>query len=200
MNQPLTFRELLEQLAAPTPTPGGGSAAAAAGALSAALVEMVTVISSRRTSGARRRFFETSAREARAIRHRCEAGVARDAQAYERVRQALRALRSNPTDSRLQRRTYFAKLGAAEVPLRLAEDLLELLRRSRPLGERLHPPVQPDLRVAVALAKAATMGAAENVLANLRGLPPSRRAAAFARRFARLRRAVGAFGVRLPAQ
>jgi len=199
MAEPLTFGELLSQLAAPTPTPGGGSAAAAAGALAASLLEMAAGISAEKRTGVARRRLRAALQKARTIRKRCEAAVARDARAYGAVRAARRALRASPGSNHLRRRAVRAQLMAVEVPLDLGEDLVALLRASRTLRAVLHPPLLPDFTVAAALASAALTGAAANVAANLADLGPSREGGRLADRYERLRAAAGTLEVRLPA-
>jgi len=146
--------EFFDALAAGTPTPGGGSAAAAAGAMAAALGAMVARLS---------KFEVASYEEDRAF---LTAAVERDAAAYRAVVAAYK----RPKEERGPL-VDEAMRGATAVPL-------EVLQRSRALGERLAElagaapkKFASDVTTARALVEAAQTGARANVEINLQFLP-----------------------------
>lgn len=140
----------LDELAAPTATPGGGSAAAAGAAMAAALGAMVAGLA--KISGTNfekdRRFFAEA--------------VTRDARAFEAVMAAYRMPKSERTphvEAALQR--------AAAVPMEVAEAAHGLVANLAALAVTAPPRFASDLETADALAEAAIAGAVANVRINL---------------------------------
>jgi glutamate formiminotransferase / formiminotetrahydrofolate cyclodeaminase len=147
------LNEFLEELAAPTATPGGGSAAAAGAAMAAALGAMVAglaKLTAPEFDGARLFFAEA---------------VRRDAEAYGGVVAAYR----RPKE---ERGPYVeAALGdAATVPLEVAERVSEMKERLRWLGDAAPAKFRSDIDVAMALAEAALAGAMANVKINIESM------------------------------
>lgn len=140
----------LEELAAPTATPGGGSAAAAAAAMAASLGSMVAGLAKLPEPwfDADRRFFGEAVR--------------RDAEAYDGVVAAYK----RPKDERAPF-VEAALRGAAAVPLEVAERAAELKERLRALASAAPAKFGSDIEVALALAGAALSGALANVKINL---------------------------------
>src|SRR5215218_780492 len=85
------LRELLDDVAAPTPAPGGGSSAAVACALAAGLLEMAVGVTRRREgdSGETPRWAQLAERAA-ALRAEASALAERELTAYAPVLEALR--------------------------------------------------------------------------------------------------------------
>ncbi len=153
------------RLAARTPTPGGGSAAAAAAAFGAALGAMVVAYSQPAQApdaelAELARFLE----EARASLLR---GVDRDSEAYEKVREARRALKAAPADEPARARYTAALRGAIEVPLETARTAHEVGRRLGAVRGRLKAALESDLITALALLGAGSTGALANATINL---------------------------------
>lgn len=145
--------QFLDELAAPTATPGGGSASAAAGAMAAALGLMVAGLSKLADPGfaADRTFFSEA--------------VTRDAASYDAVLAAHR----KPKD---QRAPFVEEAlhRAALVPLEVAERARDLAARLEELGSVVPSKFFSDVEVAHSLARAAREGALANVRINLESI------------------------------
>ncbi len=158
----------VEQLAAPTATPGGGSASAAAAAMAAALCSMVAGMSRGKKNYLQyeRQLSEALARLAQ-LREELKAAIDADAESYNSVMKAYKAAKDSPNgDAGITE----ALKDATRVPLGVVE-------RAREVGawaERLRPITNPrmtsDLGVAASLARAAIEGALANVDINLESL------------------------------
>lgn len=157
-----------DALAAPTPTPGGGSAAAYAGAMAAGLVSMVA----RLTSGKKGyEDQETSMakilEESEALRAELRAAVERDAAAFDQVMAAYKLPKADPGR---QGAIQEATLGAARVPLEVAEKTLRVMGLALETARSGNLNAISDAGSAVNLAFAALNSAAYNVRINLAGL------------------------------
>jgi glutamate formiminotransferase/formiminotetrahydrofolate cyclodeaminase len=155
----------IEQLAAPTATPGGGSAAAAAGAMAAGLAHMVAAMSRGKKSYLAYES-ELSAAIARLaqLREELKAAVDADAESYNAVMKAYKQAREAANgaaviDAALQQ--------ATSVPLGVAERSQEVGKLTEKLGPITNPNMKSDLTTASALARAAVEGALANVEINL---------------------------------
>jgi glutamate formiminotransferase len=158
----------IEQLAAPTATPGGGSAAAATGAMAAALGSMVAGLS-RGKKAYLQHEQQLSAALARlaALREELKAAIDADAESYNQVMAAYKQAKTSTNGDAL---IDTALKGATSVPLATAEkarEVAELVGSLRPIT---NPNMESDLTVAVALAEAAVKGALANVEINLGSL------------------------------
>jgi len=155
----------VEQLAAPTATPGGGSAAAAVGAMAAALASMVAGLS-RGKKNYRQYERELSDAIARlsTLREEFKAAIDADAASYESVMKAYKA--KSESDGAIAE----ALKGATSVPLGVAERAREVARIAEALKSITNPKMASDLAVAAALAHAALTGALANVEINLEDL------------------------------
>jgi glutamate formiminotransferase len=158
----------IEQLAAPTATPGGGSAAAAAGAMAAALGSMVAGMS--RTKKAYAQYAEqlsqTMARLAQ-LREELKDGIDADAESYRHVMTAYKQAKVSPDgDARIDA----AMKVATTVPLGMAQKAREVADLVTSLRPMTSPNMASDLTVAEALAAAAVQGALANVEINLSSL------------------------------
>jgi len=155
----------VEQLAAPTATPGGGSAAAAAAAMAAGLAHMVAAMSRGKKNYLQheRELSEAIARLA-TLREELKAAVDADAAAYDSVVKAFKKARESANDTGVVMESLKA---ATRVPLKVAQQAREVAEIAMKLGSITNPKMASDLTVAKALAGAAVKGAVANVEINL---------------------------------
>ncbi len=158
----------IEQLAAPTATPGGGSAAAASGAMAAGLASMVASMSRGKKAYVQ---YESQLSEAIArlsqLREELKSAIDADAESYNSVMKAYKAAKESSDGD--------AAIGAAlkqatSVPLGVAEKVAEVAKIATKLKPITNPNMKSDLTTAIALAKAALEGALANVEINLDSL------------------------------
>jgi formiminotetrahydrofolate cyclodeaminase len=156
----------VEQLAAPTATPGGGSAAAAAGAMAAGLASMVASM-----SRGKKAYLQYESQLSAAIgrlgplREELKAAIDADAGAYDAVMKAYKQARIDPGngDALIEASLKLA----TRVPLSVAEKAHEVGEITQSLVEISNPNMKSDLTTAQALAGAAITGALANVEINL---------------------------------
>ena len=160
----------VEQLAAPTATPGGGSASAAAAAMAAGLAVMVASMS-RGKKAYLQYESQLSAAIARLtpLREELKAAIDADAESYNSVMKAYKQAKT------LNEREGEAMIEAAlkqatAVPLSVAEKAREVGAIADSLGPITNPNMKSDLTTASALAQAAITGALANVEINLASL------------------------------
>jgi glutamate formiminotransferase/formiminotetrahydrofolate cyclodeaminase len=155
----------VEQLAAPTATPGGGSAAAAAGAMAAGLAHMVASMS-RGKKAYQQYESELSAAIARLaqLREELKSAVDGDAESYNTVMKAYKQARESADGDAI---IEAALKQATIVPLSVAERSQEVGNLAARLGPITNPNMKSDLTTASALARAAVEGALANVDINL---------------------------------
>lgn len=155
----------IEQLAAPTATPGGGSAAAAAAAMAAGLGAMVATMSRSKKAYSQ---YESQLGEAISrlsqLREDLKTSIDADAESFKEVMAAYKKAKESPSadgivDSALKQ--------ATNVPLNVAEKAREVLRLLESLGPITNPNMKSDLSTGAALARAAIEGALSNVEINL---------------------------------
>ena len=158
----------IEQLAAPTATPGGGSASAAAAAMAAALGNMVAGMSRGKKAYTQyeQQLSQAIARLAQ-LREELKAGIDADAESYNQVMAAYKQAKTlSDGDSLIDS----ALKTATDVPLQTAQKAREVLDIVESLRPITNPNMASDLTVAGALAKAAITGALANVEINLSSL------------------------------
>ena len=158
----------VEQLAAPTATPGGGSAAAASAAMAAGLATMVAT-----TSRGKKAYVQYERELSEAIvrlselREALKSAIDADAESYNAVMKAYKQAK----DSAGKDGTIEDSLKqATSVPLGVAErarDVAAIVETLRPIT---NPNMKSDLTTASALARAAMEGALANVEINLESL------------------------------
>ena len=160
----------IEQLAAPTATPGGGSAAAAAGAMAAALACMVATMSRGKKAYLQ---YETQLSPAIArlttLREELKAAIDEDAESYNVVMKAYKAARESADATS---GINAALKQATSVPLGVAERVVETAQIAASLRPITNPNMSSDLITAIALANAALTGALANVDINLTSIKP----------------------------
>jgi glutamate formiminotransferase/formiminotetrahydrofolate cyclodeaminase len=177
----------IEQLAAPTATPGGGSASAAAGAMAAGLARMVASM-----SRGKKAYLQYESQLSAAIAsltplgEELKASVDADAESYNSVMKAYKAAKTS--DEKSGEMLIDAALkGATAVPLSVAEKVYEVAQIVKLLQPITNPNMKSDLTTASALAGAALTGALANVDINLASLKDETFAADVRRRTSRLR-------------
>ena len=167
--EPASF---IEQLAAPTPTPGGGSAAAHAGAMGAALVAMVAGV----TIG-KKKYAEVEA-EMQAIRVMAEKyrkeltqAVDDDASSFE-VLMATFKLPKETDEQKSARAAAIinATLNAAHVPLHVAEHAVKVMELALKCARHGLQSAISDAMSGFAMARAALTAAGYNVRININSL------------------------------
>jgi glutamate formiminotransferase len=158
----------VEQLAAPTATPGGGSASAAAAAMAAGLAEMVASMSRGKKAYAQYES-QLSAAIARLgpLREELKAAIEADAESYNSVMKAYKQAKSIADEASAEALIESALKEATWVPLSVAEKAHEVAQIAQSLAPITSPNMKSDLMTAVALARAAIAGALANVEINL---------------------------------
>jgi glutamate formiminotransferase len=159
----------VEQLAAPTATPGGGSAAAAAGAMAAGLATMVAAMSRGKKAYL---LYESQLSAAIGrlgpLREELKAAVDKDAESYNAVMKAYRQAKADPAGADVL--VDAAVKLATVIPLSVAEKAYEVAGIVQSLFAVSNPNMKSDLTTAQALAGAAITGALANVEINLAAL------------------------------
>jgi formiminotetrahydrofolate cyclodeaminase len=161
----------VEQLAAPTATPGGGSASAAAAAMAAGLAVMVASM-----SRAKKAYLQYEAQLSAAIarltplREELKAAVDADAESYNSVMKAYKQAKTAADEKSGEAMIEAALKEATTVPLSVAEKSHEIAQIVKSLVPITNPNMKSDLTTAQALAAAALTGALANVEINLASL------------------------------
>jgi formiminotetrahydrofolate cyclodeaminase len=177
----------VEQLAAPTATPGGGSASAAAAAMAAGLAVMVASM-----SRGKKAYLQYEAQLSAAIarltplREELKAAVDADAESYNSVMKAYKQAKTAADKKSGEAMIEAALKEATTVPLSVAEKSHEIARIVKSLEPITNPNMKSDLTTAQALASAALTGALANVEINLASLKDQAFAAEVRRRTATL--------------
>lgn len=153
-----SVREFLESLASRSPTPGGGCAAALAGAMAAALLSMFC----RLTLGKKKyQDVEAEMVSADLLASGAQRELLRLAQKDVEVFERVMAVRGDAAEYQMA-----LKL-AAEVPHQVAEHCLLVFLTASQVIWKGNQNARSDAHVAIALAKAAALGALANVTINL---------------------------------
>ncbi|MGA2728227.1 MAG: glutamate formimidoyltransferase [Terracidiphilus sp.] len=163
----------IEQLAAPTATPGGGSAAAASGAMAAGLAAMVASMSRGKKAYLQ---YESQLSEALAqlgvLREELKAAIDADAESYNLVMKAYKIAKETKDSGDGERTINGALRQATNVPLSVAEMAVEVVQIAKTLEPVTNPNMKSDLATSIALANAAMTGALANVDVNLDSIKP----------------------------
>ena len=168
----------IEQLAAPTATPGGGSAAAATGAMAAGLASMVASMSRGKKAYLQ---YESQLSEAigrlSQLREELKTAIDADAESYNLVMKAYKSAKASDgkSDGNANANDGDSAISAAlkqatSVPLGVAENVVEVAKIATTLKPITNPNMKSDLTTAIALSKAALEGALANVEINLDAL------------------------------
>ena len=166
----LSCQEFLEKLASNAPTPGGGGGAAMAGALAVALTSMVGNLTVGKEKFAQ---YEAEVQEllakSEALRMKMFALVNADAEVFNNFMVCYRM--SKNTDEEKQARNQAiqnAAKEAAEVPLKIAEACLEIMKLAERIAIIGNPGAITDAAVSSIMARAALRSAVYNVVVNLK--------------------------------
>ncbi len=161
-----TVAEFADETSRDSAAPGGGSVAAVAGALGASLAAMVANLPhpKRAFDGVRDQLEEVAVR-AQQLKQQLLDAVDDDTWAFEAL---MAANRSSGPDK--ERRVREATLGAARVPLAVAEACPEIARLCERAGEIGMRASASDAGVGAAMARASVVGAAMNVRINLQDM------------------------------
>ncbi|MCJ7432372.1 MAG: cyclodeaminase/cyclohydrolase family protein [Anaerolineales bacterium] len=162
----------IEELAAPTPTPGGGSAGAYAGAMGAGLIAMVAGL----TIG-KKKYAEVEA-EMQAIRVMAESlrkeltqAVDDDAASFE-VLMATFKLPKETDEQKSTRNSAIiqATLNAAHIPLHVSEDAVKVMELALKCAKDANANAISDSMSGFAMARASLTAAGSNVRININSL------------------------------
>jgi glutamate formiminotransferase/formiminotetrahydrofolate cyclodeaminase len=162
----------IEQLSAPTATPGGGSAAAASAAMAAGLAHMVAAMSRGKKAYLQyEQQLSSAIARLSVLREELKAAIDADAESYNAVMNAYKQAKQSADANGM---IDAALKQATSVPLGVAQRAREVEGAARSLGPITNPNMKSDLSTAVALAKAAIEGALANVEINLESLKDQR--------------------------
>ena len=171
-NQARDCPSFIDELAAPTPTPGGGSAAAYSAAMGAGLVSMVTGL----TMG-KKKYAEVEAQmqairvHAEKLRQDLSNAVETDAAAFEAVMGAFRLPKNTPEEKEVRTTAIqTATLNAAHVPLHVAEGAVKVMELALRCVESANVNAISDAASAAVMAKAGLTAAGYNVRINVASL------------------------------
>jgi glutamate formiminotransferase / formiminotetrahydrofolate cyclodeaminase len=162
----------LDKLASPSPTPGGGCASGLAIAMAAGLGLMVVGLTRGKKKYAEFEAELGNAQEALAVCSRfAKGGIDRDASAFDDVMKAMALPKETDSDKAARAGALeAATITAADVPLAVAQNGLEVLKELRSLEGKSNANCASDLKVANLLCKAGIEGALANVEINLGGI------------------------------
>jgi glutamate formiminotransferase/formiminotetrahydrofolate cyclodeaminase len=175
MSEASSIAAFVDDVAAPTPTPGGGTVAAFVGAVAAALPAMVAGLTlGKKKFAGREEAMRELKRTVEALRSRLMGLARRDSEAFEKVLEARRlpAVTGEEIAAR-DRALAAAELEAARVPLDTAAACLGVLEQAALAAAKGNPNAVTDAGTAGLLARAAAEGALLNVQINLKSLPES---------------------------
>ncbi len=165
--------DIIDALAAATPTPGGGSASAYAGGMAAALVCMVA----RLTTG-KKKYADVEQQMwdllggAESLQQALRADVAADAAAFDELMKAMKLPKETP--EQLETRDAAirqATINAAIVPLGVCDKACQVMALAIIAANLGNLNAISDAGSAFSLARASFAGAGMNVQINLLGLP-----------------------------
>lgn len=165
----LSIKEFLAETAGSAPVPGGGSISALNGAIAAALTEMVANL----TIG-KKKYEEVEGQmraiaiEAAGIRERFISFIDEDSQAYDRVFSAFKLPKETEEEKakrseEIQEATKYAAL----VPMKVAEELSEVMESIIYVAHKGNQNAVTDACVAMMAARTCVLGALLNVRINL---------------------------------
>ena len=168
----MTVAQLNQITASSQPAPGGGSISAMAGAYAAALVCMVSklTVGKKGYEDVQEQMADLE-RQAEPLRQDLLEDIQKDTESFNAYMEAL-ALPKETEDEKAVRRAAMqeALKGASQVPLKVARKCLEILKLAAVAVELGNINTASDGMVGVLMARAATLGAVNNVLINLGGI------------------------------
>ena len=167
--KPVSF---IEELAAPTATPGGGSAAAYAAAMGAGLVAMVAGLTiGKKKYAAVEAQMQAIRVMAESLRKELTQAVDDDSSAFEAVMGAFK-LPKETAEEQTKRNAaiHVATLNAAHVPLRVAKDAVKVMELALKCAREANVNAISDSMSGFAMSRAALTAAGYNVKINLNSL------------------------------
>jgi len=167
--KPVSF---IEELAAPTATPGGGSAGAYAGAMGAGLVAMVAGLTiGKKKYAAVEAQMQAIRVMAESLRKELTQAVDDDSSAFEAVMGAFK-LPKETEEERTKRNAaiHVATFNAARVPLRVAKDAVKVMELALKCAREANLNAISDSMTGFAMSRAALTAASYNVKINLNTL------------------------------
>lgn len=174
----MTLPEFADETSRDSAAPGGGSVAALAGALAASLAAMVANLPHPKSGFATvRDELEAVAVRGQTLKKQLLDAIDDDTWAFQAVMEANKLSGPGKDDAVRE-----ATLGAARVPLDVAEacvEIAELCAQARDLGMKASA---SDAGVGAGMARAASLGAAMNVRINLLGMEDDEEAAEMLKR------------------
>ncbi len=172
-NQARGRPSFIDELAAPTPTPGGGSAAAFSTAMGAGLVAMVAGVTIGKKKYAKVEAQMQAVRvHAEKLREELTHAVDDDAAAFEAVMGAFRLPKKTSKEKTARTSSIqSATMNAAHVPLHVAEGAVKVMELALSCAESGNLNAISDAASAAALAKAGLTAAGYNVRINAAALP-----------------------------
>ena len=168
----MTVSELLDALSSSTPTPGGGTAAAIAAAMGTSLLVMVAGLAKSRNNTDDEKAALAAVRdELTPLTTQLTQLADADSASFDRVMEAYR-LPKGSDDEKAARTQAIQKAltGATTVPLDTLRACADAIVQSVIVATHGNRSATSDVGVAVALLRAAAIGAHANVQTNLGGL------------------------------
>ena len=168
-SRPVSF---IEELAAPTATPGGGSAGAYAGAMGAALVAMVAglTIGKKKYAGVEAQM-QAIRVMAESLRKELTQAADDDSSAFEAVMGAFKLPKGTEEEqAKRNAAIHVATLNAARVPLQVAKHVLKVMDLALKCAKEANANAISDSMSGFAMSRAALTVASYNVKANLNSL------------------------------
>jgi glutamate formiminotransferase/formiminotetrahydrofolate cyclodeaminase len=166
----------IEELAAPTATPGGGSAGAYAGAMGAGLVAMVAGLTiGKKKYAAVEAQMQAIRVMAESLRRELTQAVEDDSAAFEAVMGAFKLPKETEDEqSKRNAAIHFTTLNAARVPLRVAKDAVKVMELALKCAKEANINAISDSMSGFAMSRAALTVASYNVKINLDSLEDKR--------------------------
>ena len=163
-----SLNEYLTELSSNSPTPGGGNVAALCGTLSASLGTMVCNLTIGKKKYAEVES-EMSTIKTELEKYRTifsELGQ-KDNAAFNKVMEVFKLPKETDGDKEIRsKKIEEATIGAAEIPLEVLKNCIEMLPLLKTVGEKGNKNSLSDAGVAVAVIQAAAKGAYLNVMIN----------------------------------
>jgi formiminotetrahydrofolate cyclodeaminase len=166
------LRNYLDDLASAQPTPGGGSAAALSGAIGAALASMVAQLTLGKAEyAAVHAEMEMLLQQSERLRARFVELMQADIDAYGQLSACFKLPRTTPEERAARTQAIQARLvGAANVPLEMAERAVELAQCCQRIAEIGNKNLLSDVATGAMLTAGAANGAAWMVRTNLNAM------------------------------
>ncbi len=167
--KPVSF---IEELAAPTATPGGGSAAAYAAAMGAGLVAMVSGLTiGKKKYAAVEAQMQAIRVMAESLRKELTQAVEDDSSAFEALMGTFKLPKDTEQEqSKRSAAIKIATLNAARVPLRVAKDAVKVMELALKCAREANINAISDSMSGFAMSRAALTAAGYNVKINLNSL------------------------------